>query len=289
LTALVRRPDAANSFPLVRDRSDLQLWQLAVPLRQEWLDHGTSTRPADRATAERQVVALYARLQRPAPHVEWVESPLKALASVRGRPTLDDLYRLVRRPRPTSAPPPVASDVAMLVSRLRAELSAGVGHSDPELVPARKNKKGDPWPEQPAVAALSTGVPLGVVLHQNVRLGLYRSLAQGFAHRVRDSLRGHGPLPVCWYGQQEASWIGYYDVLARLGLARYGPREAEHLGEWAALARSCGWWWPGEDVCVMVERPATVEFEPVPGARLGELRVRSGSVSYRDGWRPAVG
>ena len=39
----------------------------------------------------------------------------------------------------------------------------------------------------------------------------------------------------------------------------------------AELARSCGWWWPGEDVCVVVERPASVHT--------------GRSITYRDGWR----
>jgi hypothetical protein len=37
----------------------------------------------------------------------------------------------------------------------------------------------------------------------------------------------------------------FYDVLHRLGLARYQPGDLDHLGNWAALARSRGWWWPG--------------------------------------------
>jgi hypothetical protein len=91
---------------------------------------------------------------------------------------------------------------------------------------------------------------------------------------------------VCWYGQQDASWVAYYDTLHRLGLARYGPDEAEHLDAWADLARSCGWWWPGEDVCVVVERPQAVRTEPVPGAVHDQIRLQPRGVRYRDGWQP---
>jgi hypothetical protein len=82
--------------------------------------------------------------------------------------------------------------------------------------------------------------------------------------------------------------VAYYDALHRLGLARYGPAELEHFGHWIALARSCGWWWPGEDRCVVVERPASVRTEAVPGTWHDEVRLRQDGVRYRDGWRPSL-
>ena len=283
-----RRSDAASYPVRPRNQSELDLWSAAVPLRQEWLDHGLSTRPAERATTERHLIAVYARLGRPAPRFEWVESPPKALPLIEGLPTLDELYRWIRDPVPRGTPP-LASDLAMLVADLRASLSARMHDPDPEMSPARRNKRGDPWPELAPEQALALGVPLRVVLHQHVRISLYRSLGNGFRGRVRGALGSPASVPVCWYGQQESSWIGYYDVLGRLGLAGYGAAEAEHLEDWADLARSCGWWWPGEDVCVVVDRPSALQVEPVPGGRLDELRLTSAGVTYRDGWYPGPG
>jgi hypothetical protein len=174
----------------------------------------------------------------------------------------------------------------MVVSQLRGALSAGVLHADPELSPPRRGKGKEPWPELPPRDALDAGVPLGVVLHRGIRAALHRSLAHGFYLPVRAALAAEGPVPVCWYGQQDAAWVGYYAALQRLGLARYERDESEHLGEWAALVRSCGWWWPGEQVCVVVERPATVHTEPVPGGWHDEVRLRPRGVRYRDGWYP---
>ena len=239
-------------------------------------------------TAERNLTAVYARLGRSAPRFEWVESPLKALPLVQDLPHLEDLYDWVRDPCPRGTPP-LASDLAMLVSQLRTRLSAGIQHADPEQSPVRRNKRGEPWPELAAPQAVAAGVPLGVLLHQNICIWLHRTLGDGFRRRVRRALTDPALVPVCWYGQQECWWIAYYDILGQLGLARYGPRETQQLSEWVALARSCGWWWPGEDVCIVVERPATVHVEPVPGARLGELQLTSTGVTYRDGWHPAVG
>lgn len=231
---------------------------------------------------------IYARISRPRPRFEWVSSPEQALARVAGWPTLGELYALIRDPRPRGKAP-LASDLAMTLSRLRGALSAGVAHPDPELSPVRRGKSREPWPELPPLRALDAGVPLSVVLHQGIRTALHRSLAVGFRAPVRTALADDpARVPVCWYGQHEASWIAYYDALHRLGLARYQPDDLDHFGDWAALARSCGWWWPGEGVCVVVERPELVHTEPLPGTWHDEVRLGPGSVRYRDGWHPLL-
>ncbi|MEV0425693.1 DUF6745 domain-containing protein [Micromonospora sp. NPDC050495] len=287
MSAPTRRDDAANPPQAVRSGNPHDLWQQAVRIRQEWLDHALSTEPADRSTAEHCLTAIYARASRPRPRFEWVDSPDKARPLITGWPTLDQLSERIRTPRPRGTPP-LASDIAMVAAQLRGALSAGVTHPDPELSPVRTGKTKQPWPELAPVAALDRGVPLAVVLHQGVRTALHRSLAHGYYLPVRAALAGDGPVPVCWYGQQDAYWIAYYDVLHRLGLARYGPDEAEHLDAWAGLARSCGWWWPGEDVCVVVDRPREVRTEPVPGAVHDQVRLQPRGVRYRDGWQPLL-
>jgi hypothetical protein len=287
MIARARRSDAATSPSASRNAHAYELWLEAVPVRQEWLSHGLSTQPSDRTTAERCITSIYARIARPRPRFEWVDSPYKALPLIAGLPTLDDLYRLVHDPRPAGRPP-LASDLAKASFRLRAALSDGVGHPDPELTLVRQGKTNKPWPEMPPRVAFDEGVPLGVVLHQGVRTALYRSLATGFRQPVRAVLTGAEPMPVCWYGQQDASWIAYYDGLRRLGLARYEPDDTDHFDDWADLARSCGWWWPDERVCVVVERPAVVRTEPVTGTRHEEVRIRRDGVEYRDGWHPRL-
>jgi hypothetical protein len=288
LTAPARRNDAAPSLADFPGKQARGRWQEAIKIRQEWLGYGLSTEPADRRSAEHSLTMIYARVGRPRPRFEWVGSPAQALPRVTGWPTLDGLYARIRNPRPHGKPP-LASDLAMSLSQLRAALSAGVLHSDPELSPARKTKRGDPWPELPPLKAFETGVPFGVVLHQGIRIALHRSLAHGFRAPVRAALAGDAALlPMCWYGQQEASWIAYYDALHRLGLARYQPADLEMFGHWVTLARTCGWWWAGEDRCVVVERPELARTEPVPGTWHDEVRLRPGGARYRDGWHPPL-
>jgi hypothetical protein len=277
------------ALPLIARRSATahDLWRDVPKIRQQWLSHGLSTLPADRPATEHTLTAIYARLSRPRPRFAWVPSPHQALPLIAGWPTLDQLYAGVRHPQ-VRGKPPLASDLAMLVSQLRGRLSAAVSHTDPELSPTGKGKHKDPWPELPPLEALDTGVPLGVVLHQGIHLALYRSLARGLRNPVRNAMSGPGPVPVCWYGQQEANWIAYYDTLHRLGLASYAPADLTHLDEWAALTRSCGWWWPGEKVCVVVDRPESADLEPVPGALHDEVRLTRTGVRYRDGWSPPL-
>ncbi|MFB9238755.1 DUF6745 domain-containing protein [Plantactinospora siamensis] len=286
MSAAARRSVAATPPHPVRS-GPAELWQQALRIRQEWLDHALCTEPADRPTAEESLSAIYARAGRPRPRFEWVDSPAKVRPLIAGWPTLDQLYAWIRDPAP-AGPPPLASDLAMLGSQLRAALSDGTTYPDPELSPMRRGKKREPWPELEPLHALEVGVPLAVVLHQGVRATLHRSLAHGYYLPVRAALAGDGPVAVCWYGQQDAFWIGYYDTLRRLGLARYGPDEAAHLDEWATLARSCGWWWPGEQVCVVVDRPDLISTEPVAGTVHDQVRLRPHGVRYRDGWQPPL-
>jgi hypothetical protein len=266
--------------------TDIERWHRAVEIRREWLRHGLSTEPADRVATEHSLARIYARLHRPRPRFVWVDSPHQARHPLAGLPTLDVLYQWVHGRRPRGKPP-LASDLAAGLSRLRGALDECVRDSD--LNPATRARKGkDPWPVLPSLDAIRVGLPLCEVLRQGVREGLRTSLADGFYLPVRAAL---GPLPVCWYGQQESYWVAYYDVPRRLGLVRYAAEDNDHLDDWAALARSCGWWWPGEDVCVVVDRPSVLHTEPVPEGWHEQVRLdrRPGpAVEYRDGWRPSL-
>jgi hypothetical protein len=292
VTAPARR-SAATVVPSIRSLDIAEeYWQRAAEIRDEWLATGLSTAPADRPAAEQAITRLYARHGRLRPRFEWADSPAKALTLVGGVPTLAVLHQWVMSP-PWPAPRPFASDLVAGLSRLRGALD---GYLEPPAFdppPPRRAKRDrnrpEPWPVRPAPDLLRAGVPFREVLTQGVRDALAASL--GFHPAVRAALGPPGSLPVCWYGQQDAAWIGYYDVWRRLGLARYPGHDGAELDTWAALARSCGWWWPGEEVCVIAERPRELRTEPVPGAWHAEVRLRrSGGppVVWPDGWGPEL-
>ncbi|GID92219.1 hypothetical protein Adi01nite_16310 [Amorphoplanes digitatis] len=261
------RPRALTAPTRRRVAADLDHWHHAVELRREWRDIGLATEPADRDAAEEVLTRLYRRHGRARPRFAWAGSPRDALPLTSGMPTHDDLRGWLR-PRQPPGRPPLAGDIAAGWSRLMRALDEG---ADPCLGPLRPpGKNAKPWPVLPPPAALAAGVPLGEVLRQGVRGALRTVLMDSVVLPVRATLAPPRRVPVAWWGQQDAYWIGYHDVLRRLGLAQHGPVVGGRLDEWATLARSCGWWWPGEEVCVVVERPARIEHVPFPDDTLPE-------------------
>ena len=79
---------------------------------------------------------IYAGISRPRPRFAWVASPCQALPLIAGWPTLGQLFALIRDLHQRGKPP-LASDLAMSVSRMRGALSAWVVHADPALSPVR--------------------------------------------------------------------------------------------------------------------------------------------------------
>lgn len=61
----------------------------------------------------------------------------------------------------------------------------------------------------------------------------------------------------CFYGQHEAPWLSFYDMLFQLGLW-----EAERLYGFMQVARSCGWWWPFGSSAVATERCSIIFRDP---------------------------
>ncbi|GIF18271.1 hypothetical protein BJ973_008770 [Actinoplanes tereljensis] len=309
------------------------LWAEAIKIRDEWLDLGLSTEPADRPATEEAIASIYASHRRARPEFIWVLSPVAAVPHLAGLPTHQTLRSYVsdRRPQPDGAPGagkpsassssgagkpsassssgagkpsagrlgagdrvagrasiagrgwPIASDIAAGLSHLRSRMAATYVEPSPDRKPMQR-PKGKPWPSLRPEAALDAGLPFHELLHQGVREALFRTLAGEIYNPIRAAVPGfpsRDQLPVCWYGHQDAAWIGHADTLHRLGLA--SPVGA--FSTWATLARSGGWWWPGEQHCVLVDRPAVIRTEPVPGAWHGERRRQPGlAVEYRDGW-----
>lgn len=218
---------------------------------------GTSTKPVDHTTTEEAIASIYARHGRRRPEFVWVTSPRAALTHLEGLPSHEDLL-------PESGRRPVASDIAAGLSRLRSSLEADFTEP-PADRPRPKRKSGERWPRMTPDQALDAGLPFHEVLVQGVREELFRRLSQVYLP-IRAAL---GPVPVGWYGHQDAYWIAFADVLRRTELVPL--RESREFEIWAALTRSGGWWWPGEHRCVLVERPVTLCTEPL-------------FVEYGDGW-----
>jgi len=62
-------------------------------------------------------------------------------------------------------------------------------------------------------------------------------------------------IPVPGYGQHDAHWLAYYDALGHRGV------DVSDVQPHMEIARSCGWWWPFNDVCVLTARPARLALD----------------------------
>jgi hypothetical protein len=58
-------------------------------------------------------------------------------------------------------------------------------------------------------------------------------------------------------GQHDAMWIGAFDAGRRM----YGIEQPRALDGWAALARSCGWWWAFRDTAFACERQTRLRLD----------------------------
>lgn len=233
------------------------------------------------------VTALYAEVGAAPPRFCWVDSPAAAADAV-----LDKVrpYRPMRL-RAATAPArtahwPVAARIAASLADLRDRLDQRIGRRV-----SRHSVYGRAARTLAPEDALEWGCGpkdvLGAMLHDS----LETSLCDGLRAPLRTSLLSAEPgsAPgLTWYGQQDVHWIAHYQLCAGTGLASYPRDDWRRLGRWATLARSAGWWWPHDGLCVMAERPVEVHTEPSPHGVHGQVRPHCSSgpaVRFADGTR----
>jgi hypothetical protein len=257
--------------------------RLAVTLRNEWLAFGLSTEPADRPAAESAVTRLYAMAGASPPAFEWVPSPLAALHAVRAArsrfPAVGTRHVADQPWRET----PVAPRLAGLESSLRSRLDARIRRAEVAW-PAWWPGTGSAWMYRPEdaissgisdrdIVVVTAGQSLRGTLTDAVAVPLRAALSEAIGKAADDDrLTTQGGV-IAFRGQHDAAWIGYYDIRRRAGFGGYASDDLSELDVWATLAKSAGWWWPGEGLCVMAERPIAVHTESLVGSHHGELRL----------------
>ena len=87
-------------------------------------------------------------------------------------------------------------------------------------------------------------------LRLNIRRGLVQAVSSTMDH----------PSGVRWLGQHDADWLAEFAAHRLLG-TKFDAADLALFELWATLARSTGWWWPREDVCIMAERPVAVHVD----------------------------
>lgn len=203
---------------------------------------------------------------------EWLGWALSTLPADRpaAEAAITELYRLIGldRPRfvwvdsPAMLPegsPPAGPQLASLMYQLRTRLDTRAGQT---------------WAENSWINRRNES-PLGGLLRRFVRDPLRESIRDNVLTPLRTEL---GQLSDgAWRGQHDAYWIGHYDAWRRLSGLRSGA--FWQLDLWATLARSCGWWWPGDELCVVSERPVSVSVGD------NGLHADDGpAIEYPDGW-----
>ena len=85
-----------------------------------------------------------------------------------------------------------------------------------------------------------------------------------------------------FYGQHESYWIAFYCFCQEVLGVEYEEESAHLLKLWETLARSTGWWWAYDNICIMTERQSKISWsdDPVP-----VLHCEDGpAIAYPDGW-----
>ena len=53
-----------------------------------------------------------------------------------------------------------------------------------------------------------------------------------------------------WWGSFEAYWISFYEFCSDVLKVKYNKDSHEKLKLWNSISKSCGWWFPYENICI---------------------------------------
>ena len=205
-------------------------------IREAWIAIGLSRAPADRPRAEAAVRVTYRRAGLPdSVRIIWAASPMSGAV----------IARSLLRGSTTSR---VGLDIAGPAACRLWTMIQGLKSADAFALRAQ--------------------------VVQPISARVTEAIWRPIKHELARALGRPSAIPAAAYGQHDAPWLAFFDVLAESGV---DVAEMESLIE---IARSSGWWWPFDDVCVLTERPSSLSFDDE-----GRLHCSDGpAVCYPDGW-----
>src|SRR5574341_1000824 len=226
-----------------------------VAYRDEWLAHGRSCAPADRAATEATLASMYIALGEQPPIFWWCDGP-----------AVGSLVRTLLR----------ANLWANLRDNLWDNLGANLGAN------FRANLWDNLWANIRANLRANLGANLRANLRDNLWDNLWDNLGANLGSNLRDNLEDNLGDNLYWWlwGQHDAAWPAFCawpDVALR---PMHTDDHRARLAWWLTLSRSCGWWHPYRGVVFVCERPAR---QAVDGQ--GRLHHETGpALLCRDGW-----
>lgn len=82
-----------------------------------------------------------------------------------------------------------------------------------------------------------------------------------------------------FWGSQDMYWVAFYKFGEEIGV-KYDAEDSALLETWNQIAKSCSWWYPFTQACVVCERPSEIHMTPA-----GTLHCETGAaVKFRDGF-----
>lgn len=277
-----------------------------IPLiRDEWIGVGLSTVPADRSEAQRGVDAVYRKAGLIAPAVIWLRSPFEEAvgslmlnASPPGarRDWGEVMLRAVLEEQLEFEFGDQALDRAWRlrdrVGEVRDQVASQLGCQVCDQVEWDQvwNQFGNEVQGQVDRNRLDS---VGIPLPEQVRGQLVGEVRGKVRDEVRDEIRRkvgevRGPVGAQLWGQVlwDRRWGHHFgqhdaDLLAEVDFFRRCRLSAPHWFDGhSAVARSAGWWSPGDGYVILTERPLYLHLDEE-----GRLHRETGpALVYPDGW-----
>jgi hypothetical protein len=261
--------------------------ELLPRFRDEWLQRGLCTEPADRAEVERGMELVYRSIGREPPRLRiWMDSPLGGCYAAAV------LLEMAKSPHPALPPGEGLGDQlggqlgGQLRDQLRDQLQDQLwGQLRGQLQDQLQDQlwgqlwgqlRDQLWGQLRDQLRGQLQDQLWGQLRGQLQDQLWGQLRDQLWGQLRDQLRDQ--LYRGWYGQHDINWVAWLEFGRQIGV-KYRPKQESGLGGLRMLAGG-GWWWPYEGFVVLTDRPSVVARD-----ERGRLHRTDGpAVAYRDGY-----
>ncbi|MFD3592911.1 DUF6745 domain-containing protein [Nocardia sp. NPDC058640] len=230
---------------------------LLASVRDDWIEVGLCTEPADREAAEHGAIAAYrAAGMEPPKVIVWLESPLAGA---------------------------IGQDQAIRLAGFRDRIWDQAGPRAWASIRAvtRRHARQQVWTQLEARARALIGEQATEQVLAEIRAavagGLDGPVWQQVGSAVGEQMPGESV--VYWWdgdlGPQLGDSLAFYDAVERLGIDLGGL-----FDDVVRVVRNAGWWWPMDGGLILTERPTVISRDDA-----GRLHNATGpAVAYPDGF-----